>query len=209
MRQFFDNLWQGERYSSGVLNTHAYFLQRKEGNILFYNTGASADLDQIEVLGGIDYQLLTHRDEVGGSLARIKERFNSKLGIGDLEVSFAEEITPVDLSFSATDTILDGIQIIHTPGHTDGSVCYYYAPPDGKSYLFTGDTIFQSNGSWSTFVLSSHGGTNTSLVNSLEKLGELSPDVVMSSGFVGEIAFREVTRPDWVAAIDDAIMKLR
>lgn len=32
----------------------------------------------------------------------------------------------------------DKIQVIHTPGHTVGSVCYYMAP-----YLFSGDTLFR------------------------------------------------------------------
>lgn len=73
MKQLYDDLWQSERYSSGVLNTHAYFLQREQGNVLFYNTGATNDLDPIDELGGISYQLLTHRDEAGASLAGIKK----------------------------------------------------------------------------------------------------------------------------------------
>ena len=209
MKQLYDDLWQSERYSSGILNTHAYFLQRKKGNILFYNTGASSDLDQIDELGGLSHQLLTHRDEVGASLARIKERFSSQLCVGELEASFAEEITSVDLAFRSSETTLEDIQIIHTPGHTNGSVCYYYDSPHGKSYLFTGDTFFQSNGQWSTFVIPSYGGTDTSLADSLQKIRELSPDVVLSSGFVGEVAFREVTQDEWTTVIDSAIKNLR
>jgi hydroxyacylglutathione hydrolase len=205
MKQLYDNLWQSERYSSGILNTHAYFLQRKQGNILFYSTGAAKDIDQMDELGGISHQLLTHRDEVGESLAEIKKRFNSQLGIGVLEVSFVGEITSVDLVFNPSDTDLDDIQIIHTPGHTDGSVCYYYSSPNGKSYLFTGDTLFLSNGNWSTFVISNYGGTDAAIIDSLEKLRKLSPDVVISSGFVGKVAYREVTSEEWASAIDYAI----
>lgn len=36
----------------------------------------------------------------------------------------------------------------------------------------------------------------------------LRPDVVMSSGFVGDIALREVTEKEWRTAIDAAIVKL-
>lgn len=209
MKQIYEDLWQSGRYSLGVLNTHAYLLQREHGNALFYNTGAAEDISQLEELGGVRYQLLSHRDEVGSPVAAIKARFGSKLGIGVLEASFATRVAPVDFAFETTDTTLEDIQIIHTPGHTDGSVCYFYESPYGKSYLFTGDTLFQSNGEWSTFVIGSSGGTNAALADSLQRLRQLRPDVVMSSGFVGDIALREVTEKEWRTAIDAAIVKLR
>jgi glyoxylase-like metal-dependent hydrolase (beta-lactamase superfamily II) len=37
--------------------------------------------------------------------------------------------------------LLGGIQVIHTPGHTPGSCCYYWAV---KGILFTGDTVINS-----------------------------------------------------------------
>ena len=71
----------------GTLNTHAYFLLRPEGNVLFYNTGNDDDLEEITELGGIQFQLLSHRDESGPSLNRIKDRFGSKLCCSALEAS--------------------------------------------------------------------------------------------------------------------------
>ncbi len=47
---------------------------------------------------------------------------------------------PADLELSHADTLEVGelkVQIIHTPGHTPGSVCYLV-----KDQLFTGDTLF-------------------------------------------------------------------
>jgi glyoxylase-like metal-dependent hydrolase (beta-lactamase superfamily II) len=61
---------------------------------------------------------------------------------------------PVDIYFTESVTRLVGIEVIHTPGHSDGSVSFLYQSPSGRSYLFTGDTLFQSNGRWCTFVLS-------------------------------------------------------
>lgn len=208
MKQIYDNLWQSERYSMGGVNTHAYLLTREKDNVLFYNSGNAQDLDRIEELGGISYQLLTHRDEVGKSLARIKERFHSQLGSSAKEERFAATVTDVDIVFSDSDTSLDDIQIIHTPGHTDGSVCFYYASPNGKSYLFTGDTLFQSQGKWSTFVLTNSGGSKESLINSLEKLRLFNPNVVLSSAFVGDIAYREMNQQEWNATLDQTILSL-
>ena len=72
MRQLESDLWQSTVHRSGILSTHAYFLERRGGNVLFYNTGDERDLDRIAELGGIRYQLLSHRDESGPSLDRIR-----------------------------------------------------------------------------------------------------------------------------------------
>ncbi|MGB1297399.1 MAG: MBL fold metallo-hydrolase [Psychrobium sp.] len=209
MQKIYDNLWQSTRYSSGMLNTHAYLLQRKNGNILFYNTGAAEDLLHIESLGGVAWQLITHRDEVGASQARIRTLFDNKLATSELEAPYAAQHSDVDVAFTPLDESLEDIQVIHTPGHTDGSVCYFYNPPHGKSYLFTGDTLAFTHDEFSTFVLNSFGGTNKDMIESLQKLRELTPDVVLCSGFVGETAYREVTVNEWLDAIDGCIAKLR
>jgi len=207
MKQIYEDVWQSKIYSSGILNTHAYLLTRPNGNILFYNTGSASDLDKIEQLGGISYQLLTHRDEVGRSLGRIKERFSSKLGIGKLEVAYAEKHSIIDIAFDTIDSQFEDIQVFFTPGHSDGSICYYYTSPHGMSYLFSGDTIFKWNGRWSTFIIEDFGGTNADMVASLLKLRDLKPDVIMSSGFVGGISHGEVTNMEWIKTIDKQIAR--
>ena len=118
-------------------------------------------------------------------------------------------MAPVDIAFGSSDTVLEDIRVLHTSGHTDGSCCFFYESPHGKSYLFSGDSFFQSNGEWATFVIESAGGTRKAMAESLEKLRELSPDVVMSSGFVGDVAFREVEQDAWAEALNDHIAKLR
>ena len=115
---------------------------------------------------------------------------------------------PVDVIFEEGDCSLEDIEILHTPGHTDGSICFFYRSPIGKSYLFTGDTIFQWNGQWATLVLRNAGGSNEALAESLLRLRDLEPDVVLWSGFVGDASFAEVTREEWKKAIDQASWQL-
>ncbi len=79
MKQVYPDLWQSKRHSSGILNSYAYLLEHPDGNILFYNTNNEEDLQHIEDLVGVKYQLLTHRDEAAASLNRIRERFGSTL----------------------------------------------------------------------------------------------------------------------------------
>ncbi len=208
MKQIAPDLWQSSLHSSGILNTHAYFLERPSGNVLFYNTGDEDDLQHMSDHGGVVYQLLTHRDEAGPSQARIRERFGCKLGCSAIEAPFVAKHGKPDLEFGTDDDRIEDIDIIHTPGHTDGSVCFFYRSSHGQSYLFSGDTIFQWNGEWSTFVLSNSGGSEAALADSLEALRAYSPDIVLSSGFVGEVAYREVTREEWTAALYERIARL-
>jgi hydroxyacylglutathione hydrolase len=52
---------------------------------------------------------------------------------------------PVDRFIADGDTIVFGKRsalVIHTPGHTPGSVCFEIED-EGKSYLFAGDTLFR------------------------------------------------------------------
>lgn len=208
MKRLEHDLWQSSLHQSGILRTHAYLLRRPEGNVLFYNTAADRDLEMIEALGGIRYQLLSHRDESGPSLDRIRERFGSKLCCGALEVPAISGEARVDVVFEDGDCSFVDIEVIHTPGHTDGSLCFFYRSPNGRSYLFSGDTIFQWNGRWATLVLSNSGGSREALAGSLLRLRELEPDVVLWSGFVGDVSFAEVTRDEWKRAIDETAGRL-
>ena len=101
---------------------------------------------------------------------------------------------PVDVIFEEGHRSFEDIEIIHTPDHTDGSICFFYRSPTGKSHLFTGDTVFQWNGRWATLVLRNAGGSNKALAESLLRLRDHEPDVVLWSGFVGNVSIAEVTR---------------
>jgi len=58
--------------------------------------------------------------------------------------------------------------VLHTPGHTPGSVCLL---DEGKGILFTGDTLF--DGGWGRTDLP--GGDEKALVRSLMRLRKLDP----------------------------------
>ena len=208
MRQLERDLWQSTLHQSGILSTHAYFLERREGNVLLYNIGDDRDLETIDELGGVRYQLLSHRDESGPSLERTRSRFGSKLYCSAREAPFVGQDAPVDVIFDEGDSSLEDIDVIYTPGHTDGSICFFYRSPTGKSYLFTGDTVFQWNGRWATLVLRNAGGSNEALAESLLRLRDFEPDVVLWSGFVGEVSFAEVTREEWKKAVDGVVGRL-
>ena len=60
--------------------------------------------------------------------------------------------------------------VLHTPGHTPGSVCYQYEP---EKILFSGDTLFASTVGRTDFP----GGSTKVLLNSLKKIAALGDTV--------------------------------
>ncbi len=66
-----------------------------------------------------------------------------------------------------------GLTVIHTPGHTVGSICLY-----GEGNLFTGDTLFVGAAGRTDLK----GGSLETLLNSLRKLIELPPETTIWPG---------------------------
>ncbi len=211
MKQLYKDLWQTklEMPFNGV-HAHAYFLRCDKGNVLIYNTGHAEEIEHIAELGGIEYQYLSHRDETGASLKTIRQRFGSKLCCHKNEEPAISQSCEVDITFSENVKHFAGIEMICTPGHTDGSLSFLYKSPLGPAYLFTGDTFFQSNGQWRTLVFSDAGGSTESLIKSLLTYRELDPDVVLwSASGGGQGSFVETTSAQWLEDIDNAVEGLR
>ncbi len=204
MKEIFPSVWQTtlENPFPG-LNTHAYLIQRDEGNVLFYNTSNQDDLKKILELGGIETQFISHRHESGSSLKKIKSIFNSKLCTSEIEAPYLEET--VDLIVKDRFLHNQDIEVIPTPGHTDGGLSFLYSLTKGKNILFTGDTLFQSNNKWSTFVYSADGGNRNDMVETLEIYRKLQPNLVISSGYSGSRCIVEIDQLEWDATIDEII----
>jgi len=209
MKQIYPDLWQTRaEHPFPSVTSHAYLLVRDNDNILFYSSGVREEYQHIQALGGIAYQYLSHRDEVGAALAEIKELFGSKLCCHRLEEPAARRVTPVDCLFDKRESRLGNIEVIPTPGHTDGSVCFLVRSAHGKTYLFTGDTIYMNNGTWETRTNGYAGGSKSDLKNSLMLLRDLGRAVVISSASIGAVPFKEVSAEEWRSDIDNVLRTL-
>ncbi|MCY3824702.1 MAG: MBL fold metallo-hydrolase [Nitrospinae bacterium] len=208
MKRLYPDLSQtAEQKQFGVLTVHAYLLERQGGNVLFYNPRSAADFDEIDSLGGIAHHCLSHCHEVDESLADVAGRFGSRLCCHALVAPYLPEAVSADVFFgSPPREFLGGdIEVIHTPGHTDNSVCYRYRSPHGKTYLFTGDAIYLDGGEWKTIVVADDGGDEAELARSLAVLRDLEVDVVICSVSVGEMRIVEVTPDAWRSIIDGLV----
>lgn len=83
------------------------------------------------------------------------------------------------IAYGEGDTVQIGgltVHVIHTPGHTNGSVCLKV-----EDHLFTGDTLFQ--GSMGRTDLP--GGSLTKIMGSLARLGHLPGNMKVYPGHMG------------------------
>ena len=95
-------------------------------------------------------------------------------GLPDADVAFSGE--PVLSSIIKTDDLelknaLSDWKILHTPGHTKGSVCYYN---EKEKILVTGDTIFYHSWGRTDFP----GGSESEMMKSLERIYSTLPQDV-------------------------------
>ena len=131
------------------------FLIRGESRLILVDTGfsdADADIimDRIHAIGKKHEELklciLTHchSDHVGG-LKKLKRTLNFELFAHELELEGIKKTaaTEVDGVFRGGDSLPDcgGVKIIHTPGHTRGSICLYL--PRIRT-LIAGDAVFSA-----------------------------------------------------------------
>ena len=214
MKQIEPDLWQTSRRTiTEDVFTHAYLLTRPSGNLLLYGIGEGQDhdLDAIDALGGVAVQILSHHDEAGPALTTIRSRFGSRLACSELEIPSVREYAEPDLTVDSNSVVpaLDGLEILDTPGHSNGSISFRYASPYGKTYLFTGDTILPSGDGWQTFVVEDYGGSAESLIDSLHLLRAQEPDLVISSAYVGATGVKEMNSEQWAEIVDHRIERLR
>ncbi len=178
----------------GPLQTNCYVVYDDKACVVFdpgYSGKAIA-----EQLDGrkLDMIVLTHghMDHIGGlpdliaetgapvtCLAREVERVkNPERGIMDSAYEGYQPVSAVDNPALDGDKLEAGnfcFEIIHTPGHTEGSMCIY---EENAGVLFSGDTLFCGTCGRTDFK----GGSLADMKASLKKLMRLPDDVNVLPG---------------------------
>ena len=204
MQKVLTDLWQTRTDSPFPgLTTHA-FLWTGRRNTLFYSAATDADFAELDELGGISDQYLSHRDEAGPMLGKIADHFDSSLHAPVAELLEIGQHAHVDVPLGSRHVDVNGIEVIPTPGHSPGSTCYLVNGAEG-SYLFTGYTlVFGDSGAWWAGYIPGIGDADA-LAASLQLLRTLSPDVVISSAFQGDSAVHRIQPGRWKDHVDQAL----
>ncbi len=169
----------------GAYQTNCYLVWQEESDSLaVIDPGYSPEviLEKVKELGKtVEAVLLTHGhfDHVGG-VRKIADRTGCKVYIHPQEAVLPEDFTAGPLNF--THSYSDGetlevsglsLQVLHTPGHTPGSVCLMCGDA-----VFAGDTLFAGSCGRVDFP----GGSWTEMQKSLKRLGSFTKNYKIFPG---------------------------
>ncbi len=166
---------------SGIsYDSNAYLVDAKRKTLV--DAGMSAGRVLQGLGGGLDLIILTHChfDHVG-AVPEIVKATGAKVAMHERDAAILHKDAAAAIfnaqqaQFDVDIVLRDGevidlgdisLQVIHTPGHTPGSICLY----DKESkVLFTGDTVFEGG----SFGRTDIGGDPEAMLRSLEALTKL------------------------------------
>ncbi|MBR6064962.1 MAG: MBL fold metallo-hydrolase [Paludibacteraceae bacterium] len=194
-----------EQFTFGPFGTNTYVLADEEGKVLLIDPACFYEQERQELYQTITRlhqpdQPLTivathgHLDHLWGAkwatetwhtpvrmheadipMAQAMQQQYDLFGLGLKAERFEiEEFRSQDSEFRVQNSEFR-FQIIHTPGHTQGSVCLYF-PEERK--LFSGDTLFRCGYGRTDLP----GGNYGQLISSLEQLMTLPPETEVFPG---------------------------
>lgn len=161
-------------YEQQLLLRYINSLPSREGSRMdFYILATHGHLDHLWGAAWATKQWNTpvymHADDI--PYAQAMQRQYDLFGIPATPQPFPIE----DLNSICHQPCMADLEIIHTPGHTKGSVCFYF--PEEK-VLFSGDTLF-CRGYGRTDL---PGGDTRQMIDSLRRLNQLPNDVLVYPG---------------------------
>lgn len=128
-------------HSDKSFGAASYFIVHPEGNILVDSPRYTEPLARnIDMMGGARYMFLTHKDDIADH-AKWAKRLNCNRIIHAEEVTGSTADAEIKLEGTGPWSLGEDFTLLHTPGHTTGSVCLLYK---SQKVLFTGDHIFDS-----------------------------------------------------------------
>ena len=182
----------------GVLATNCYIVNcRETGNAVIIDPGFDSVAEATQIFRCVEEEKLKikfvlnthgHSDHIGGNEV-LRKKYGVPVCIHELD---AHEIDSLNEETSTQTVLLRDadlvefkdakLRVIHTPGHTPGSICLL-----GEKLVFTGDTLFAGGIGRTDFL----GGSSRDLKLSLEKLLRLPESLIVYPGHGPETIIAE------------------
>lgn len=159
-----------------------FFVKRDEGNLLFPCFSGSATIharfDQLAALGGVSRQLLGDSHFKTPHCDEVAERFGAPLYCSEPEAPDVVKSVKNVKTFPLKRHMLEpGVEVIPTPGHRPGGVCYLVTL-GGRRFLFAGDGLWHDGKGWNAFPTKAG---RKKMIESLERLADVEFDVLMAN----------------------------
>ena len=134
-----------KRFIGGVLQSNGYVIYQEDRGCCYvidpgYSAGVFRDFIEKKHLDMRGILLTHHHHDHTGAVQKLKTMFDCPVSIHRQDVDFCK--FEVEHPLEDGDRILledEEIRVVHTPGHTAGSVCFF---SERGKLAFTGDTIF-------------------------------------------------------------------
>ncbi len=135
------NVYHCGYHAESSFGAASYFIQRPEGNVLVDSPRFAPPLvKQLEVMGGIRYLYLTHRDDVADHEA-FRQHFGCDRILHKDDITTSTRNVEIQLSGIQPVQLAADLLIIPVPGHTKGHTVLLY----DQTVLFSGDHLAWSN----------------------------------------------------------------
>jgi hypothetical protein len=174
----------------------SFFVRRDAGNLLFPCYSASATIhgrfDEIAAMGGVARQLLGDSHFKTPHCDEVADRFGAPLYCSESEAPDVIKSVKNVTAFPLTRHLLEpGVEVIPTPGHRPGGVCYLVTL-NGRRFLFAGDAVWHDGKAWKSFPTKPG---RPKMIESLRQLAEVEFDVLLAN--------TRVNNPTCFVAVDD------
>ena len=194
----FDNVYRILPTKVTPTKYSSLFVTRPEGNLLFSclagHSSIEGSFDDIEALGGVSLHLLGDMHFAARHNDDVDKRFGVVTMCSEVEGPDVRRKVANVVTFPFERHVLaPGVEVIPTPGHRPGAVCYL-VDVEGRRCLFAGDSIYHDGERWKCPVSKKNRET---MMATLDVLADAKFDVLLSN--------TAARNPVCVIEVDDAL----
>ena len=137
-REVLDGVWMIESEPAVGIGPAGWLVETEHGAVHWEGAGWTSDaaLDWMADRGGVRFLGFSHA-HVLGSAWRVAERFRPEVVVQSEQLPWAQAL-PVSWPFGARAALADGLDLVHTGGHTPGHSVLHWAR---RRLVFCGDAF--------------------------------------------------------------------
>lgn len=155
MKELRPDIYIVEPSKATPLKYISFYVKMRRGRLLFpcfsNQSTIHGRFEELEEMGGVDMQLLGDSHFRTAHCDEVSEHFGCSLHCSEAEAeSVRQKCSNVTTFPFERRRLATGIDVIPTPGHRPGGVCFLLKLPHGN-YLFAGDALWHDGEDWRSY----------------------------------------------------------